>query len=99
MQGSKDNMRADDPKPMAAPMRRVMRLWRLTPIDHHEPPFHFSNVPSMLIVAAEDERHARAVAMNEPGAGVWGDETRTMVEEMKPGAAMVIARDMGVRAP
>lgn len=99
-------MRDDDNKsatssytpPQVTAARRVtptLSLWRLTAVNPQEPPFHFSNVPSAMVVAAQDMEHARRIAVNEPGGAVWIDSDLVRVEEMKPETPMVVSRDFG----
>jgi hypothetical protein len=75
---------------------RAMKLWVLRPKDRNEPPFHFANVPQIVIVAAESKDEARRIAAGDgtPNSEAWGDENLASCEELRPDAAGVIARDM-----
>lgn len=45
----------------------AMKLWVLKPTDRLAPPFHFAGVPMLMVVAAESEGRARALAAgNDP---------------------------------
>ncbi len=73
----------------------AMKLWRLTPTDAQEPPFHFTGTPQTLVVAAEDEDRARLIAsLDAQGGEAWASHDLVKCEELRPEVAGIVARDL-----
>jgi hypothetical protein len=88
-----DEVGEDRRVPRVAAGIRPMMLWVVYPGDPQEPPFHFSNTPGVMLIAAPDAGYARRLAANEAGDVTWLDKDRVHVDEYKPAAAMVLSRD------
>lgn len=93
-----DAAEAPRPEPVIRPAARKapdLKLWRIAARDPQEPPFHFSSVPSAMVIVAEDAEHARAMAVQGAGGPVWADDDLVTVDEMTLDTPMVLSRDFG----
>lgn len=90
-----DNKRTAEFARMAEkPNRDAMKLFVVAPLDRNAPPFHFSNTPNVMLIAAETPEYARRMAVQEAaGDTVWADENQVYCEEYKPRSPRVISRD------
>lgn len=72
----------------------ALKLWRLTAKDNNEPPFHFTGVASMYVVAATTEEEARYLAAmcSEPHGPVWMADDITDCDVLAPKEPGVIAQ-------
>lgn len=72
---------------------KAQRLWRVSPVNDQEPPFHYSNTPGVMLIAAPDAETARRMAVSEAGDTAWQDKDRVRVDEYAPSDAMVLTRN------
>lgn len=80
----------DDPAPL--------KVFVLRPCDPQEPPFHFTGVPAVIVVAAASEKDARrhvAAYFGEPNGAAWGNPKMAECDELMPTKTGIIAKDMG----
>jgi len=76
----------------------AMKLWMLTPKDPQEPPFHFSGVPAVVMVVADNEAQARHMAaewnvqsvMGQDGSA-WENDAMSDCVPFQPREAGVVA--------
>ena len=89
----------ETPAPERVDDRPALTLYRLTPKDRQEPPFHFAGVAQLFIVAALSERQARMFAADGDalGAGAWLNDAKTDCVEFAPTEAGIVARDIDGR--
>lgn len=79
---------------VTAPASPTMKLWVVYPGDPQEPPFHFSNTPNVMLIAAPDADYARRLATNEAADMTWQNKDRVHVDEYRPTTPMVLTRDL-----
>lgn len=71
-----------------------MKLWVVRPRDMAEPPFHYSNTPNIMLIAAESADIARRMASTSGRNDlVWMDEDRVICEEFTPMDRAVLTTD------
>lgn len=97
VQAEADVKSIDPPMPRGAgvkPVQWPMKLWRLAAKDKDEPPFHFTGVARMYVVAAPTEEEARYLAAlcSEPHGPVWMDDDMTDCVALAPKEPGVIAQ-------
>jgi hypothetical protein len=73
--------------------RPAQKLFVVSPVDPQLPPFHFSNTPNRMLIAAPDEEYARRLARMEAGHDAYADVALVDVDEWMPTGPMVITRD------
>lgn len=74
--------------------RPVQKLFVVSPRDPQLPPFHFSNTPNRMLIAAPDEEYARRLARMDAGHDAYADVTLVDVDGWTPTGPMVITRDL-----
>jgi hypothetical protein len=71
-----------------------MNLYLVSPADPQAEPFHLSNTPGDMIVAAPSPEYARRLARNEAGHDAWLDEDQVSVQEWRPKTPMLVTRNL-----
>ena len=88
-----EDLKRREAQAAAKPGEGEQKLFVVYPVDARQPPFHLTNTPNVMLIAAPDEDYARRLAVNEAGHDQWGDPDQVGVEEYKPNSPMVLTRD------